>query len=361
MLVLLILRTALIAQVAATDTPSSMNVAPTTAPTSQPAAAVNVQAAPTPQSSSLTESVLNTRLGQIFQGKQQITWKDVTQPVFWIDTLKNLVETVLAFIPRLIGTLIFLLVFWLIYRGIRQLAVSTMKKSEVDSSIRDMLAKLIKWSVMGIGLIIACNQLGIPIVAMLTTVSIVGLAVGFAAQETLANFIAGIVIFLDKPFKVGDWLTVDGVFCCVKRVSFRSTRLLTEDGEMVVFPNTYMLANKVTNHSDHHINRVSIDIGIAYRSSIDEARRVMLNLCRDDSRIAHTPAPEAIVVECAESSVSMKLRFWVEDESIEKKIRYEYLEKTKKAFDAAGIEIPFPHMQLFVEDTEGLRTIGKAA
>jgi small conductance mechanosensitive channel len=104
-----------------------------------------------------------------------------------------------------------------------------------------------------------------------------------------------------------------------------------------------------------------VDIGIAYRSSIDEARRVMLGLCREDSRIASAPAPEVVVTECAESSVNLKLRFWVEDESIEKKIRYEYLEKTKKAFDAAGIEIPFPHMQLFVEDSEGLRTLGKAA
>src|SRR5947207_14228668 len=108
-----------------------------------------------------------------------------------------------------------------------------MQNAHVDSWIRDMPAKLMKWCVMGCGAVTACNQLGIPIVAMLTGVSIIGLAVGFAAQETLANFIAGIVIFLDKPFKVGDWVTADGLFCQVKRVTFRSTRMLTDDVEMV--------------------------------------------------------------------------------------------------------------------------------
>src|SRR6185295_5944218 len=160
----------------------------------------------------------------------------------------------------------------LIYRGIRRMAVRNMKQGEVDSSIRDLLASLIKWVVMGFGIVIACNQLGIPIVAMLTGVSIIGLAVGFAAQETLANFIAGIVIFLDKPFKVGDWIQIDGTYGQVRRVSFRSTRLLDMDGEVIVMPNTYMLSHKVVNQTPHPLNRVNVRIGIAYNSSIDQAR-----------------------------------------------------------------------------------------
>jgi small conductance mechanosensitive channel len=234
-----------------------------------------------------------------------------------------------------------------------------MKKGEVDSSIRDLLGALIKWAVMGFGIVIACNQLGIPIVAMLTGVSIIGLAVGFAAQETLANFIAGIVIFLDKPLRVGDWVEADGTFGQVRRVTFRSTRLLTMDGEVVVIPNTQLLSSKLVNHSTNPINRVNIPIGIAYKASIDDARRTLLALTATDNRIVKQPAPEVVVKECADSSVNLLLRFWIEDEAIERKIGYEYIEKAKKALDAANIEIPFPHMQLFVESTPAVEALAR--
>src|SRR5438094_315832 len=85
-------------------------------------------------------------------------------------------------------------------------------RAAVDESIRDMLGHLIKWSIMGFGLVVACNQIGIQIAALLTAAGVIGLAVGFAAQETLANFIAGIVIFWDKPFRVGDWLEIEETY-----------------------------------------------------------------------------------------------------------------------------------------------------
>lgn len=326
--------------------------APAAPPSSQPAVT---------QPEKIGDALAQTRFGQIIQGTKKLDWNEVLSLDFWKDSIRDLVVTVVGFIPRFIGTVLFLCVFWLIYRGIRKVAVRNMKKGEVDSSIRDLLGSLIKWTVMGVGLVIACNQLGIPIAAMLATVSIVGLAVGFAAQETLANFIAGIVIFLDKPFKVGDWVQFDDSFGQVKRVSFRSTRILTLDGEMVVVPNTQILSNKFSNHSTHPINRVNIPIGIAYKSSIDDARRALLALIRDDSRIVKDPAPEVIVKDLGESSVNLVLRFWISDESIERRIGYEYTEKAKKALDAANIDIPFPHLQLFLEQTPALSNLLKKA
>lgn len=306
---------------------------------------------PAQTSQSLYEQFLKTQFAEIMQGKRTLTWDDIRDPSWWFYNFRDLIVTVVGFVPRLIGTLGFLFVFWLIYRGLRKMAVGSMKKQDVDSSIRELLGALIKWFVMGFGIVIACNQLGIPIVAMLTGVSIIGLAVGFAAQETLSNFIAGIVIFLDKPFKVGDWVVIDDTFGQVRRVTFRSTRVLTLDGEVHVYPNTHVLSNKLANHSSNPINRVSIPIGISYRSSIDAAREVLLGIPRNDPRVVQDPKPEVVVAECADSSVNLLLRFWIADESIERRIGYEYLEKAKKALDAAGIEIPFPHIQLFVENT----------
>jgi len=229
------------------------------------------------------------------------------------------------------------------------LIVGSMKKSEVDSSIRDLLAAMVKWCVMGFGIVIACNQLGIPIVAMLTGVSIIGLAVGFAAQETLANFIAGIVIFWDKPFRVGDWVEIDGVYAQVQRVTFRSTRLLAGNGDMIVMPNTVMLANKLRNRTTNPKTQVKVMIGIAYRESIEHARAVLLATTVGDSRLCVDPPPCVTVAECADSAVNLAFSMWTQDEASEGTLRSEYLEKAKNALDTAGISIPFPHVQLLLE------------
>jgi len=210
---------------------------------------------------------------------------------------------------------------------------------------------------MGFGLVVACNQIGIQIAALLTAAGVIGLAVGFAAQETLANFIAGIVIFWDKPFKPGDWVEVDETYGQVKRVTFRSTRILDFSGQMIVYPNTYMLSHRLSNHTTYPLTRVSVPIGIAYRESIDDARRAMLDSTRDDARISRDPGPEVVVSACGDSSVNLMLRFWIVDESLERVIVLEYVERCKKALDAAGISIPFPHMQLFVEDTPAISSL----
>jgi small conductance mechanosensitive channel len=257
--------------------------------------------------------------------------------------------------------LLFLLIFWGIYRGIRRLVVGGMAKANVDSSIRDMLGSLIKWAVMGFGLVIAFNQIGIQITALLTGVSIIGLAIGFAAQETLSNFIAGIVIFWDKPFRVGDWISIDGQSGQVKRITFRSTRLLNGDGDMVVMPNTFMLAQRVANHSTNPINRVKVPVSIAYKESIDQAREVLLGLVQGDLRVCRSPAPSVGVAACADSSVDLSLSFWIEDESIRNTVASEYLEKAKKAMDQAGIEMPYPHLQVVLEETAAVQMLAGQA
>jgi small conductance mechanosensitive channel len=251
------------------------------------------------------------------------------------------------------------IIFWCIYRMIRRIVVGSMAKAHVDPSIRDMLGALIKWSIMGFGLVIACNQVGIEIAALLTGVSIIGLAIGFAAQETMANFIAGVVIFWDKPFKVGDWIVIEDMFGQIQRVSFRSTRMLNLQGQTIVMPNTTMLSSRVANHSTHPYVRVDIPIGIAYKESIDKARSALLATTVGDERVCEEPPPSVAVEQCADSSVNLTLRLWIRDESTEKTIFHEYLEKSKNALDGARIEIPFPHMQLLVKESPALRVLAE--
>ncbi|HEX8341512.1 MAG TPA: mechanosensitive ion channel, partial [Tepidisphaeraceae bacterium] len=251
---------------------------------------------------------------------------DVYDPKFWLDFGKDGVYWLAGFVPRLFVAAFLLGLFWLIYRGVRKFVLGGMKAAGVDESIRDMLGMLIKWGILGFGMIIAGNQIGIQIAALLTGVSIIGLAIGFASQETLSNFIAGIMIFWDKPFKVGDWITIYGQLGQVKRVTFRSTRLVNMDGDVVIFPNVKMLQDMVINKTTNEITRCNVAVGIAYKESIENARNVLLACCAKDRRIEKRPEPEVVVKSLGASSVDLMLHFWIREEKYEDAMQYEYTE-----------------------------------
>jgi small conductance mechanosensitive channel len=288
---------------------------------------------------------------RVIKGEKALTVEQIFQLGYWVDFGKDFLFGIFSLIPRLFAAVFLFGIFWVIYRFVRRVVVGGMAKAGVDASIRDMLSSLLKWSILGFGLVIAGNQIGIQIAALLTGVSIIGLAVGFAAQETLSNFIAGVVIFWDKPFKVGDWIEIDGVYAQVQRVTFRSTRLGAGNGDVVVMPNTTMLSTKLRNRTTNPMTQVKIEIGIAYKESIANARAVLLATTDGDARICPDPAPGVSVAACADSSVNLALAFWTAEEGLEGTLRSEYLEKAKDALDAAGISIPFPHVQLLVEQT----------
>ena len=347
------------AAVAAAPAPATQPAPVAVLPTTQPVAVAVITAEQLAEARAegITEVFSKTRMGQLFEGKRKVTLDDVRDPIFWVDTVKDLVIAVVGFVPRVVVAALFLIFFWLVYRAVRKVVVGSMSKATVDPSIRDMLGWLIKWAIMGFGIVIACNQIGIQIAALLTGVSIIGLAVGFAAQETLANFIAGIVIFWDKPFKIGDWVQIDGELAQVVRVTFRSTRLHNLDNDVVVMPNTMMISQKFINKTTNAVTRASVPIGIAYKESIDAAREVLLGICKTDARIVKKPSPIVEVRACAASSVDLMLHFWIKEEAYEDAMQWEYLEKAKKALDAAGIEIPFPHVQVLLEETPAVEKL----
>jgi small conductance mechanosensitive channel len=323
------------------------------APATQPSVAAIATTQPTTQPAQ-TGVHAGKELGQIdlikvIKGEKALTVEQIFQLGYWVDFGKDFVFGIIGFIPKLFAAVFLFAIFWVIYLFVRRVVIGGMTRAGVDQSIRDMLSSLLKWAILGFGLVIAGNQIGIQIAALLTGVSIIGLAVGFAAQETLANFIAGIVIFWDKPFRVDDWVEIDGVYAQVQRVTFRSTRLLAGNGDMIIMPNTVMLASKLRNRTTNPKTQVKVMIGIAYRESIDHARAVLLATTVGDARLCADPSPSVTVAECADSAVNLALSMWTQHEAMEGALRSEYLEKAKNALDTAGISIPFPHVQLLVE------------
>ena len=131
------------------------------------------------------DSALGT-ISRIASGEKKLTVNEVLNPEFWRGIVKEVALAAFSFIPRIFVGFVCLVVFYGIYRMVRRLALGSMNRAKVDASIKEMLSSLIKWAVMGFGIVIACNQVGVQITALLTGVSIIGLSVGFAAQTTLA-------------------------------------------------------------------------------------------------------------------------------------------------------------------------------
>jgi small conductance mechanosensitive channel len=265
----------------------------------------------------------------------------------------NFVENIL---PEVItATLVFIFLF-VTYRVLRKLLVQVLRRSRrIDAGLESLLIKtstIIAWVFI---VVMVLAQFGIDVTALVAGLSIAGLALGFAARDSLENFISGVTIMIDRPFRVGDQVVVDGTYGTVQEITLRSTRMRTLNNEIMVMPNTLMINQKLVNHTLLGILRIEVPFGIAYKESTDAARSVVLGLLNTDSRIAADHPVEVVTTDLGSSSVNMVLRFFIRDSSKEVPIRAEYTEKIFKALKAAKIEIPFPHLQLFIDGADGLK------
>ena len=183
----------------------------------------------------------------------------------------------------------------------------------------------------------------------LATVAAAGtLAVGFAMQDVLKNFVGGVFIFTDKPFRIGDWIEWDGNSGVVEDISFRVTRVRTFDNELLTVPNTKLTQDVVKNPVAKDTLRVKFLFGISYEADIDTASRLIIEEAHTHPDILENPAPGVRVTELADSYVGLQSRIWIADPSRADfvKIRGEYVTAVKNRFDQQDIEIPFPQRKL---------------
>ena len=262
------------------------------------------------------------------------------------------------FLPAFISAVFVFLVFWVLYRIlVRILEASLRRSTRADEGLRNLTTRSFRIASWTVILIMVLAQFDIDVTALLAGLSIAGIALGFAARDTLENFISGVTIMLDRPFRVGDWIDVDGTYGRVQEITLRSTRLRTLNDQVMVMPNINMINQKLINHSLLPSLRVEIRFGIAYKEFPDEARDVVLALFEDDSRLDESRKPTVVVAGMGDSSVDLVCRFHIRDPSLEVPMRFEYTEKIREALRSADIEIPFPHLQLFIDGADGLREV----
>jgi MscS family membrane protein len=195
------------------------------------------------------------------------------------------------------------------------------------------------------------DYLGMSFTAVFASAGIVGLGVALAARETLANFFGGISIFLDRPFKSGDYIVLDsGERGRVFEVGLRSTRIITRDDVLISIPNSLMTSTKVVNQSaPRNRFRVRVKIGVAYGSDVDQVEQVLLTIARDNKMVAFVPDPRVRFRQFGDSALEFELLCWARRPEEQGLLLHELNHQIYKDFAAAGIEIPFPQRDVHLK------------
>ncbi len=223
----------------------------------------------------------------------------------------------------------------------KPLGAQIFEKKDYDPTLETFLQSFIKVALKALLFVLVVTQLGVKSSSLVAIVGAAGLAIGLALQGSLANFAGGVLILLFKPFKVGDWISAQGVDGTVKEITIFTTKLNTFGNQVAILPNGQLSNNNIINYNAENIRRDKIDVGIGYGSNIKKAKDILIEICADRETILTEPVPEVYVGELADSSVNLTLRFWAKNEDFWAAHFY-VLEELKYRFDEAGIEIPFP-------------------
>lgn len=234
--------------------------------------------------------------------------------------------------------------------GIRTLVKRSLAKSRVDKTLAAFVTSVSYVAIMAFVIIAALGQLGVQTASLVAVFGAAGLAVGLALQGSLANFAAGVLLIIFKPFKVGDFIEAGGATGIVEEIGIFTTELKTPDNKMVIVPNAKATGDNITNFTANDQRRVDIVAGVSYSDDLDKVRDILETILREDGRILEMPAPTIGVLELADSSVNFAVRPWVKTADYWD-VFFSTQEKIKNRFDAEGISIPFPQQDVHILKT----------
>nr|WP_159763208.1 mechanosensitive ion channel family protein [Halovenus carboxidivorans] len=262
--------------------------------------------------------------------------------------------------------LVFVAVFVIIYvlgqLTIAPLVTRAMRARGLDEHARKPLQKLKKFLIFLIALSTAFGTAGFGnfLQAIATIAAAATLAIGFALQDVIKNFVAGIFIYTDKPFRIGDWIEWGDNAGVVEDISLRVTRVRTFDNELLTVPNGVLMSDVIKNPVAKETLRLKFVFGIGYDDNIDKATEIIVEEAENHDGILDDPAPSVRLVELGDSSVGLQSRIWISDPSRADfvKVRGEYVTAVKERFDEEGINIPYPNRTigggLELETVEGI-------
>jgi small conductance mechanosensitive channel len=255
--------------------------------------------------------------------------------------IQKVLELLTIYGLKILAALVVFVVGRWVAKLIKNLTEKVMQKKDVDPTLISFIGDLTYFILLTFVIIAALNQIGIQTTSFIAILGAAGLAIGLALQGSLANFAAGFLMIIFRPFKVGDYIEGAGVAGTVENVQVFTTQLLTPDNKTIIIPNAKLTGDNITNYSTKGTRRVELVVGISYQDDIDKAKQIIFDLLAADERILKDPVPVVAVKELADSSVNVVVRPWV-NISDYWNVFFDTIENIKKGFDKANVSIPFP-------------------
>ena len=251
-------------------------------------------------------------------------------------------------IPNVIlGALVFA-VFYLVYRAVSWIVSRLASRVGLERTAVNFIVIGFRFVILGTGTMAALQQAGVDVTSLIAGLGIFGIALAFAAKETMANLAAGLTILWDKPFVVGDLIEAADEYGEVRQVTLRTTRIVTVDGKLVSIPNSTIINSKTKSYTMEPHLRLDIDVTVGVNEDISKARQAMLAIVAGDKRFLPVPAPEVLVTGLGSYFVGMQLRVWLDDARIHIRVAAELRERVKRALDEAGVVMPYETLNVIL-------------
>ncbi|MBO8423735.1 MAG: mechanosensitive ion channel [Firmicutes bacterium] len=268
-----------------------------------------------------------------------------------MDTFINNVKTFFtnAGLNILLGIIV-IIVGLLICKVVKIVLRRAFRRSKRDEAMSHFVISLTDIILKIIVLICALATMGINTASIITVLGTCGVAIGLALKDSLSNLASGVLIIYNRPFKKGDYIETPDVAGKVNTINLFNTVLLTSDNKEIVIPNGTLAGEHIINYSTTGTRRVELKFGISYDNDYKEAQKIILELCNAHKSVLKDPAPICRLTEHGASALILVTRVWTLTDDYWD-VYFDLTEQVKDAFDAAGIGIPYPQMDVHIRDT----------
>lgn len=258
------------------------------------------------------------------------------------------IDMIMEYGPKVLLAIIVLLIGLRLIKVVGKMMNKAFERSGTDVTLRPFLLNLTSWILKVLLFISVASMVGVETTSFVAVLGAAGLAIGLALQGTLANFAGGVLILTLKPYEVGDLIEVNGSLGVVKEVHIFNTILLSPENKTIILPNGSVSNSDITNYTREGMIRVDLNIGVAYDADLKLAKSTIMEVMLKDERVLRDPAPTCAVSELGDSAVNLVVRPWCNPDHYWD-VAFDTLENSKIALDNAGVAIPFPQLDVHLD------------
>jgi small conductance mechanosensitive channel len=262
--------------------------------------------------------------------------------------MQTYIDLAIAYGIRVLGAIVIFIVGKWVAQLLTKLFRKALERSNTDVTLIKFLGDLVYFGLLVLVIIAALGTLGVNTTSFAAIVGAAGLAVGLALQGNIANFGAGVVLLFLRPFKVGDFVEAGGATGSVEAIGVFNTTIKTGDNRVIIVPNSNIIGSNIVNYSKEPIRRIDLVIGVGYDDDLKLVKKTLEEILQNHPKVLKDPAPSVALAELADSSVNFNVRPWVKTEDYWG-VRSELLETIKTTFDEKGINIPYPQLDVHLD------------